>query len=234
MDRLEDVLSGAARWAMIEGDCLPIMAGLGDRTFGAVVTDPPYGIGEARGKNKSRGKLAKARDYGVASWDDQPASADQLAAMQRVAAACIVFGGNFFALPPSSCWLVWDKLNGGCDFADCELAWTNLRGAVRRLQHRSAGMLRDDRDRRIHPTQKPVAVMLWCLSFLPEGCTVLDPFAGSATTGVACLRTGRRFVGIEREPYYAAAARERLERADQGGPLFTQQKTLLDFVPEIV
>lgn len=202
-------------WEMHLGDSLDVLPTLGH--FDALVTDPPYGIGEARGKNASRGRLAKATDFGVDAWDDVPPSPEHLALCISKADAAILFGGNYFDLPPSSCWLVWDKLNGASDFADCELAWTNLRGAVRRLQHRWAGMLREGREYKVgHPTQKPVAVMVWALSMVPSAKTVLDPFAGSATTGVACLRTGRAFVGIERERKYfdLACARLRAEQAE--------------------
>jgi DNA modification methylase len=104
------------------GDCREILPTLG--RVDAVVSDPPYGLGEAAGANKSRGQIAPARDYSVADWDNQ--TADEAVAMAIAKArSAIVFGGNYYNLPPSSCWLVWDKLNGSNDFGDCELAWTN-------------------------------------------------------------------------------------------------------------
>lgn len=204
-------------WTMHLGDCLEIMRGMPDRAFDAVVTDPPYGLGEARGKNKSRTRAGiPARDYGVSDWDDHPASPEQIAEMRRVSRWQVIFGGNYFVLPPSACWLVWDKLNSG-DFADCELAWTNLKRAVRRIAWRWNGMIREGNEPRYHPTQKPVGVMLWTLGWLPEdeGATILDPFAGSGTTGVAAIRQGRRFVGIEREREHfdTACARLRAEES---------------------
>src|SRR5882762_4915097 len=101
-----------------------------DGTFDLLLTDPPFGIGEARGKNKSRTNLAVAKDYGISDWDDEPPSESDIWWMRSLAKHQIIFGGNYFHLPPSSCWLVWDKINSG-DFADCELAWTNLDKAVR-------------------------------------------------------------------------------------------------------
>ena len=167
-----------------------------------LLTDPPYGIGEARGKNKSRSKLAVSRDYGVSDWDDTPPPRWLLDQAVGMARSAVVFGGNYFHLPPAKCWLVWDKDNGDSDFADCELAWTNLDKAVRKLTFRWAGMLTEPgcpKEDRVHPTQKPEAVMRWALMQAPDSRTVLDPFMGSGTTLVACKRLGRLAIGIERE-----------------------------------
>jgi len=202
---------------VIEGDCLDVLRSLPDGCVDAVVTDPPYGIGEAAGKNKNRSKVAKATDYGNLSWDDAPCSPEQIAEMRRVSRWQIIFGGNYFQLPPSRCWLVWDKLNSG-DFADCELAWTNLNKAVRRIQHRWNGMIREGHEERFHPTQKPVKVMRWCIKHLPPECNlILDPFAGSGTTGIAAALEGRKCILIEKEPAYAKICRERVAKVlDRG------------------
>jgi DNA modification methylase len=205
---------------LLQGDCLELLPQIPAGMVDAVVTDPPYGIGEARGKNKSRSCIATSKDYGDASWDDRPCPPEAIAHMRRVSRHQIIFGGNYFDLPPSSCWLVWDKLNGNTDFADCELAWTNLRQAVRRIHHRWHGMIREGNETRYHPTQKPLAVVVWCLSFLPERCTVLDPFAGSGTTALACLMTGRRCLSIELDPHYHAVAQKRIDDYLAAGPLF--------------
>jgi site-specific DNA-methyltransferase (adenine-specific)/modification methylase len=201
------------------GDCLEILPTL--PKVDAVITDPPYGIGEAAGKNASRGNIAVAKDFGVAEWDNETAE-EAVALAISLATYSIVFGGNFYTLPPTSCWLVWDKMNGNNDFADCELAWTNIPKAVRRLRYlwngmlKAAGELRGD-----HPTQKPVGVMAWCLQQLPESAsTILDPFMGSGTTGVACAQLGRKFIGIEIEPKYFDIACRRIEQAYAQGKLF--------------
>lgn len=193
------------------GDAAEILPTFGDKRFAACVTDPPYGIGEAAGKNRSRGGCATPQDYGNFDWDNAPASPELIAHCQRVAEWCVIFGGNYFSLPPSPCWLVWDKMNGETDFADCELAWTNLRRAVRLIQFRWNGMLRDEKGPRVHPTQKPIEVMRWAIAKCPSHATVIDPFMGSGTTGVACVRLGSQFVGIEREPAYFKKAIERIE-----------------------
>jgi len=168
----------------------------------ALLTDPPFGIGEAAGKNKSRSNLAVAKDYGNDDWDNEPPSASDIMWMRGLAPRQIIWGGNYFHLPPSPCWLVWDKLNSG-DFADCELAWTNLDKAVRKFRWMWNGMLRDGNDVRVHPTQKPLALMKWCLTMLPQEVkSVVDPYAGAGTTGVACKALGIPCILVEREKKY--------------------------------
>jgi DNA modification methylase len=210
---------------LIQGDCLEVLRELSPGMVDAVVTDPPYGIGENSRKVASRGKLAKAKDYGHFDWDAKPCSPEILCEIRRVSQMQIIFGGNYFELPATSCWLVWDKLNGTNDFADCELAWTNLKKAVRRIQYRWNGMIRDGNDVRVHPTQKPEAVMRWCLGHLPaDADIILDPFMGSGTTGVACIQTGRKFIGIELDPKYFAIAQKRINDAMGVGGLFPPVK----------
>ena len=121
------------------GDCREILPSLPKCDL--LLTDPPYGIGEAAGKNKTRSKLATARDFGDLAWDNEPASDADLFLARQATVDQVIFGGNYFNLPPSSGWLVWDKVNGDSDFADCELAWTNGRSAVRMFRWRWAGML---------------------------------------------------------------------------------------------
>ena len=180
-----------------------------------LLTDPPYGIGEARKNNKSRSKLALAQDFGSAAWDDKPVEPWMLQMAIAKARFQIIFGGNYYSLPPSSCWLVWDKDNGENDFADCELAWTNIPKAVRRLKWRWQGMLQEHggirKEPRWHPTQKPVEVMKWAMAQAPQECaTVLDPFMGSGTTLVAAKELGKSAIGIEREEKYCEIAVKRL------------------------
>ncbi len=200
------------------GDCRSILAGIG--AVDAVVTDPPYGLGENNRRVASRGKLALAKDYGVFDWDREPAPFEVVWAAVQSAKAAIVFGGNYFPFPPAPGWLVWDKRNGSNDFADCELAWTNLPMAVRKIDWLWHGMIRKGDDVREHPTQKPVGVMEWCLGFVPNAQTILDPFMGSGTTGVACARLGRRFIGIEIEERYFDIACRRIADAYKQADLF--------------
>jgi DNA modification methylase len=212
----KEVIGDAELWL---GDCASIMPLLGK--VDACITDPPYGIGESNEKNLSRGTLAEPKDYGHYDWDEKPASAEQIALIRAHSRHQIIFGGNYFNLPPSSCWLVWDKQNGSNDFADCELAWTNLDKAVRRVYWRWNGMIRRGNEERFHPTQKPLGVMRWCIEHLPPDTrTILDPFAGSGTTGVAAVQMGKRFIGIEREPAYFEVMMRRIEEAYKQQDLF--------------
>lgn len=218
---VEPVVIGDA--TLYLGDCREILPTLPKAD--ACVTDPPYGIGEAAGKNASRGNLAPATDYGDDDWDDAPISPELLASVLSAARWHVIFGGNFYTLPSSSCWLVWDKENTG-DFADCELAWTNMPKAVRRLRWMWNGMLRKGNEARVgHPTQKPLGVMEWCLDQLPAGTrTILDPFMGSGTTGVACVKRGFAFTGIEQRARYFDIACKRIEEAYRQPRLFDEPK----------
>jgi DNA modification methylase len=188
-----------------------------------VCADPPYGINEAAGKAKTRGKLAVAKDYGNADWDKRPVDPALMAAVRAAGRWQIIFGGNYYDCPAASCWLVWDKINGDNDFADCELAWTNLPKAVRRIRYLWNGMLREKGAQRgDHPTQKPIEVMKWAIGHAPQSETIIDPMMGSGTTGVAAIQMGKSFIGIEREPQYFEAACRRIREAngDDAGPLF--------------
>jgi DNA modification methylase len=188
------------------GDCLEILPTL--PKVDAVITDPPYGIGITRSN-----RLAVSRGMGGGSWDDEPADMSWLLPM---GVPSIVWGGNYFDLPATRAPLVWDKDNAGRDFADFEMAWTNLDMVARRIVLRPMNM---DGGKE-HPTQKPLKVMSWCLQFLPDAKTVLDPYMGSGTTGVACAQLGRKFIGIEIEPKYFDIACRRIEQAYAQGKLF--------------
>jgi DNA modification methylase len=192
------------------GDCREIVPQLG--RFDLLLTDPPYGIGaDNRKRILSRGKLAAPKDYGESDWDGEtPEDWVLWMAMSR-ADLQIIWGGNHFGLPASPCWLVWDKLNGDNDFADCELAWTNMKKAVRRITHLWHGMIRKNGEDRFHPTQKPLDVMAWCIGHT-DAKTILDPFAGSGTTGRAAKDLGKTCTLIEREEAYCEIAARRMSQ----------------------
>lgn len=220
---IEPVTIGNA--TLFNADCADVLASWPECFgVGAVVTDPPYGIKESAGKNKSRTNLAAAKDYGNDEWDNEPIDYSLLQRLVGLGKWQIVFGGNYYPMPAAKCWLVWDKVNGQNDFADCELAWTNLPRAVRLKRYMWNGMLREKGAQRgDHPTQKPLEVMKWCIEQLPDDVeTILDPFAGSGTTGVAAIQMGKRFIGIEREPKYFEAMCRRIREAsgEDMGPLF--------------
>lgn len=206
------------------GDCRDVLPTLGK--VDAVVTDPPYGIGADKGAANRGGKKpgaawAASRVYATTDWDARPPESALLDAIVQAAQECIIFGGNYFHLPPSRCWLVWDKETGDNAYADAEMAWTNLDKPVRLIRHMWKGMLRkDSEERNPHPTQKPLGVMRWCLGQVPDARVILDPFMGSGTTGVACVHENRRFIGIEREPAYFDIACRRIAEAYRQPRLF--------------
>ena len=202
---------------LYHGNCLDILPTLADKSVDLVLTDPPYGIGESNKKNLSRGKLAKPTNYGDYDWDLSIPDKRIFDLMLKISKNQIIFGGNYFVeyLKNSSCWLVWDKDNGKSDFADCELAWTSFKTAVRLFKFKWHGMLQEnmkDKEKRYHPTQKPVALFVWCLNnYSKENDLILDPFAGSGTTAIACIRTNRKYVMIEKEEKYCEIAVRRIE-----------------------
>lgn len=200
-------------------DCMVGMRQFPDKYFDLAVVDPPYGIGENGDKNHSRGKLAIAKNYkAFAGADREPPPPEYFKELFRVSKNQIIFGANHFIsrMPfDSSCWIVWDKENGNSDFADCELAWTSFNSAVRKFCFRWAGMLQGnmkDKESRIHPTQKPVALYAWILNrYGKTGDKILDTHVGSASSLVACHDLGFQYVGFELDPDYYKAATERLE-----------------------
>lgn len=186
-----------------------------------LLTDPPYGIDESnrvakRAKDGAERPGGPPKFFESSNWDKDPPSSWLIESTQQAARTQILWGGNYFGLSASSCWLVWDKDNGATDFADCELAWTNMQKAVRKFKWRWNGMLQekggDKKKARVHPTQKPLALMRWCLSLVPDAHTVLDPFMGSGTTLVAAKLEGRKAIGIEISEQYCEAAAERLRQ----------------------
>lgn len=194
------------------------MRTLPDKAFDLAVVDPPYGIGESGKNNKSRTKLAKAQDYKpFAGLDKSPPNKECFLELARVSKNQIIFGANHFAdklpHPASSCWIVWDKENGGNDFADCELAYTSFRTAVRIFRFRWQGMIQGDmkhKENRIHPTQKPVSLYAWIFNhYAKPGDKILDTHLGSGSSRIAAYDAGLDFVGCEIDKYYFKAQEER-------------------------
>jgi DNA modification methylase len=190
-------------------DCLDVLPTLAEGSVDAVVTDPNYGINAARDRNSQKHGW---RDYDCPGWDKERPPRECFDAFLSLRKPTTIWGGNYFTdwIPPSDKWLIWDKGQTDFSLADVEMAWCSWSGAARRLlYHRSKAM----QDGKKHPTQKPLAVMLWNLDHLPikTGPSILDPFMGSGTTGVACVRTGRKFLGIEKEPKYFDIAVKRIE-----------------------
>jgi len=187
------------------GDCAEIMPFLNG--VDAVLTDPPYGIGEDGGRFRGR-KGQNIKVLPNKGWDRQTPDGSIFDMIREISNHQIIWGGNYFTdkLPPSKGWLYWQKLMGG-DFADGELAWTSRDRALREFTCCPKGK------GGLHPTQKPVEVMGWCLNFLPDARSILDPFMGSGTTGVACVQRELSFIGIERDADYFSICVDRIRDA---------------------
>jgi len=208
----KEVVIGDCR--LILGDCLEVLPTLG--WFDLCLTDPPYGIGEDGGRFRGRkGQNIKVLPKG--NWDSQTPDKIAFDYICSCSEEQVIWGGNYFTdkLPPSKGWLYWQKLMGG-DFADGELAWTSRDKALREFTCCPKGK------GGLHPTQKPVEVMSWCLNFFPSAETIVDPFMGSGTTGVACAKRGLRFTGVElHEPYFDIAC-ERIRKAYAQPDMFVE------------
>jgi DNA modification methylase len=197
---------------LLLGDCLEVMPLL---EFDAIISDPPYGIGMSGGNVGYKG----FNDFARKEWDASPPDM-AISVISSNGKPYILWGGNYFLLPPSRCYLVWDKGAGfkGRSYAESELAMTNIDANARTFSHDP--LAKGDYKGKLHPTQKPVALMEWCIGFLPNAQTILDPFMGSGTTLVACQKLGRSGIGIELDPDYFAIACKRVEEATRQPDMF--------------
>ena len=191
-------------------DCMDFMKEFPDKFFDLAIVDVPYGIGEDGSTNHSRGLLAVSKDYKPYSGNDLSVpNSDYWQELFRVSKNQIVWGANHFIskLPyDSSCWIVWDKMNGETDFADCELAWTSFKTAVRIYRFRWQGMLQGNmknKQERIHPNEKPFQLYQFCLSnYAKKGERVLDTHVGSGSHRVAAYKQEIDFYGCDTDEYY--------------------------------
>jgi DNA modification methylase len=201
------------------GDCLEILPTLADKSVDAVITDPPYGINfiNGGGRNPKNGWRTFYDNEG--DWDKWKPTKEYFDHLLRIGKVVIIWGGNYFSdcLPPSQQWLVWDKGQRSFSLADGELAWSSQDKAVRMFNYSRAAMLKE---RVEHPTQKPIALMKWCIE-IAKAKTILDPFMGSGSTGVAAVELGCDFIGIEKEAKYFEIAQNRIAEA--------QQQMVMDF-----
>lgn len=199
---MREEIIGDAR--LILGDCREVLPGLG--RVDAIITDPPYGI------RADENPVRSSQKHERLAWDRDRPDQEIFDLILAATDHAIIWGGNYFAdmLPPSMRWLVWNKDTRNFSLADCELAWTSQDNAARVFDYsRGAANM----DGKVHPTQKPLALMKWCLKFVPDAVTIVDPFMGSGTTGVAAVQAGKKFIGIEREPKYIDLALRRIEKA---------------------
>jgi site-specific DNA-methyltransferase (adenine-specific) len=193
-------------------DCLEYMKGLEDNAFDLAIVDPPYGININKQSQGKGGGVAKKIKYTKKNWDSATPTAEYFAELRRVSKNQIVWGGNYFVenLTNTSCWVVWDKVNGTTDFADCELAWTSFKTSVRKIEWKWAGMLQQDmknKEVRIHPTQKPAKLYEWLLmNYATQGNKILDTHLGSGSSAIAAYNYKFDFVGLEIDKEYFDAA----------------------------
>ena len=215
-------------------DNMDLMARYPDKYFDLAIVDPPYGIGEDGSKNHSRGKMAKSKNYKAFAGNDlKSPDKEFFNELFRISKNQIIFGANHFIskIPfDSSCWIVWDKDNGETDFADCELAWTSFNTAVRKFKWKWQGMLQENmknKELRIHPTQKPVALYAWILkNYAKQGDKILDTHFGSGSIAVAVHKANiidkmdLSLVACELDKDYFESSIQRVKAALQTQSLF--------------
>ena len=201
------------------GDCMEILPTL-DK-LDAVITDPPYGLGK-RMQGGTWGAKTEFKEMVI--WDNAPPEVETLIYLANMSQITVFWGGNYYGLPPSRCWLVWDKQNAVPTMADCEIAWTSLDANTKRFSHPVGRVLHG------HPSEKPLQLMRWTIDTVKALGTILDPFMGSGTTGVAAIQMGRKFIGIEREPKYFDIACKRIEQASKQVDMFVEQPKVIQEV----
>lgn len=197
-------------------DCMEVMKTFKDKQFDLAIVDPPYGIGMDKTHFKTKSSNSKPTDYNAKDWDSAIPNKEYFAELMRVSKNQIIWGGNYFVenLTNSSCWVVWDKDNGDSIHADCELAWTSFKTGVRKIKWLWHGMRQQNmknKEKRIHPTQKPVQLYKWLLqNYAKEGDTILDTHFGSLSIGIACHDMKFDLTAIELDKDYYEQAKQRL------------------------
>ena len=216
---------------IVLNDCMTVMKDIPDKYFELAIVDVNYGIKQDGRNNHTRSKLCAAKDYRNNSrYDNDSPDKSYFDELFRVSKNQIIFGANHFIskIPfDSSCWIVWDKLNGETDFADCELAWTSFKTAVRKFSFQWQGMIqgyggnKKNNENRIHPNQKPIALYRWILSqYAKTGDKIIDTHSGSGSLAIACHLKGFEFLAIEKDYDYYKASVERYETEISQGRLF--------------
>jgi len=212
-------------------DCLEAMREMADNSFDLAIVDPPYGIGASSAKFMRTGtqtgnSKAIAGLYKSSQWDNNIPSPEYFKELMRVSKNQIIWGGNYFIdhLYNSSCFVVWDKINGDNRYSDCELAWTSFKTGVRLFSYMWNGMLQEDmrnKEKRIHPTQKPTALYRWLLDkYAKKGDKILDTHLGSGSIAIACHEMKFDLTAFELDPDYFEMASKRLEAHQRQLTLF--------------
>lgn len=220
---------------LYQADCMEAMRQIPDKWYELCICDPPYGIGESMKDNTTRGvngslnnsALGYAKNYKISEWDKYPPSEEYFNQLCRISKNQIIWGGNYFGRPGSSCWIVWDKDNGNNDFADCELAWTSFKTAVRKFKFKWHGMLQEDmknKEYRIHRTQKPVKLYEWLLkNYAKPGDKILDTHGGSMSHAIACYNLDFALDLFELDGDYYKAGVERFQQHIKQQRLFDKE-----------
>lgn len=215
-------------------DRMEFLSKFPDEYFDLVIDDPPYGIGEDGKRNASRNNESQATKYVVYTGNDkEPPPIEYFQELMRVSKNQIIWGANHFIskMPfDSHCWIVWDKDNGASDFADCELAWTSFKSAVRKFKYKWNGMWQENmknKEVRIHPNQKPVALYGWLLNnYAKPGFKIGSPHMGSQSDRIAAYKMGFDFWGCDKDVHYFNTGDERF-RSECFGEIRTKTGVLI-------
>ena len=217
--------SGMPFNSMTNGDCMDALLAMPDNYVDLVLADPPYGIGVGVNGIVGVNKAAPCKQYKPVKWDSAIPKKEYFEELFRVSKNQIIWGGNYFIeyLKNTSCMVVWDKDNSG-NFADCELAWTSFATAVRKFKYRWNGMLQENmkqKEIRIHPVQKPVALYRWLLqNYANKGDKILDTHVGSGSSIIACIEEHFEYCGFELDADYHRDATARIEEMKAQGRMF--------------
>jgi site-specific DNA-methyltransferase (adenine-specific) len=208
-------------------DCMEHMKDIPDKFYDLAIVDPPYGIGAGnvkRGGQQHGNALAPSKEYDKKEWDSMPPPKEYFDELFRVSKNQIIWGGNYYTLPVSSAWVFWDKVTGNNGYADGELAWTSFENALRMFRFEWHGMLQGNmknKENRIHPTQKPVALYKWLLSrYAHPGDKIFDSHVGSGSSRIACYDMGFDYTGCELDKDYFDAEEKRFADHIVQGSLF--------------
>ncbi len=194
---------------LLHTDCMEYMAGLPDKAYDLAIVDPPYGIGMHKQIGKKKGETG-SKWTGGGAWDNEVPSPEYFAELFRVSKEQVIWGGNYFDIPPSRCFLIWDKVQR-IDMADCEMAWTSFDTSARIFTYARSNIQGFRNPNRFHPTEKPVALYRWLLkNYAKPGQRILDTHLGSGSIAIACDMEGFDLVGCEIDADYIKAARHRL------------------------
>lgn len=215
---------------LINGDCMDGMRRYPDNYFELAIVDPPYGIKEPafrrNDKNSLSKKACKTKEYNTAVYEQKAPDEMYFNELFRISKSQIVWGGNYFGLRGSRCWIVWDKVTMDSQWADAELAWTSFKTSVRMFKFAWNGMIQGDmknKEVRIHPTQKPVKLYEWLLTnYAKPGDKILDTHGGSMSSAIACHNMGHDLVLFELDKDYFEAGQARLIEHQKQQSLFVE------------